>query len=156
MAAKVKRVVLILSLAALVLTAGCDPAITVRQGSMVRRSATGSGIVQPELAVRVEKYRNLVGSAFYSPKIKVTNISDSPITITSIALVTEWDSFTDSPRRSQSFPLTLPPGATENLETAFDLRQGIQRTFRKPAELRVHYRDTGGDGTARVRVLVAH
>jgi len=155
LAVKVKGIAPMLSLAALILTAGCDPAVTVRQGSTLRRPVTGSMLAQPDLMVRVTKYRRLVGSGSYSPEIKVTNISDSPITVTSVALVTRRGSFLNSPRRPQSFPVTLPPGATGSIDAWFDLREGIQRTFRKPAELRVHYRSAGGDSTARVRLVVA-
>ena len=68
-----KGIAPMISLAALILTAGCDPAVTVRQGSTLRRPVTGSMLAQPELMVHVEKYRAFVGVISYTPKIRVSN-----------------------------------------------------------------------------------
>jgi len=153
---KLKGFALVLSLAALVVTASCDPAVTIRQGSTLRRQFTGPSVAQPELTVRVGKYRRLIGEGFYSPEIRVSNISGLPITITSIAVVTEWGALANSPSRRQSFPMAVAPGATGLLETSFETPEGLQRTFRKPAELRVHFHGADGDSIARVRLFVAH
>jgi hypothetical protein len=151
-----QRIALVLVLAVPVFIAGCDPAVTVRQGSTMRHPSTGILAARSELRVHVGNYRNFVGVGWYSPEIRVGNISDLPVTITSVAVVTERGSLKNSPRRPESFPLTVTPGATVLLDASFDLPEGLQRTFVKPAELRVHYRGAEGDSVTRVRLFVAH
>lgn len=83
-------------------------------------------------------------------------MSDSPISVNSVTVVTQWGSFVNAPRRPNFFPLVVAPGSTELLDVWFEIPEGLQKTFRKPAELRVRYRGSAGDATARVRLFVAN
>jgi len=150
---KVKRIALMLSLAALVFTAGCDPGITIRQANASRPPVTGDMVAQPELIVSVGKFHTLAGSGWYIPEIRVTNMSESPITITGVEVVTRRGTYANLPRRPESYPMMLATGTTETMDVRFQLQEGLQKTFRKPARLHVHYRSGRSDRTASASIV---
>jgi hypothetical protein len=129
------------------LLVACDPAITIRQ----IKASTGSSA---PITIEVKTERPLVGEDLYVPNVAVTNISDSPITITSVELAAKRGPSANKPRHAESYPSVVAPGKTETLDIWFDLADDVKKTFfRQPAALLVHYRTRGRDETASVSVI---
>lgn len=126
----------------LVLMAGCDPGMTIRQS--FPKAAIG---VNPDVTVRVGTSHQLIGEILYAPQVDITNLSGSPITVTGVELAAQHTMFQN---QAGSYPLDLPQGATEALNIRFRLSEGVKKTFHKSAELRVHDR-VGTQQKNRVR-----
>lgn len=129
------------------LLAACDPGMTIHQ---IKAS---NGTSAP-IAIEVKTEHPFVGHTWYVPQVTVTNGSDSPITITSVELVSKRGTYANKPRQPERYPLAVSPGKTETLDIWFDLAEDVKETFfRQPAELRVHYRSHGQDETAHASVI---
>ena len=123
----------------------CDPGMTIRQ---IKASSGNSA----PLRIEVKTQHPLVGQTWYHPRVAITNTLDSAISITSVELVTKAGTYAD--KRTESYPLAVLAGKTETLDTLFDLTADVKKTlFRRPAELRVHYRSHGRDETTHVSVI---
>jgi hypothetical protein len=131
------------------LLVACDKAIIVHQIKAPK------GALAP-ITIEVRTEHPFGGHTWYVPDVAVTNVSDSPITITSVELVTKRGTYSNKPRQPGSYPSAVPSGWTETLDIWFDLTDNVKKTFfRQPAELQVHYRSRGRDETAHVSIIGA-
>ena len=136
-----------LLIAALVVTVACDPGMTISQASSPG-AAKGARV-----AVNVKTSHPLVGATWYAPDTKVTNSSESPITVTGVELIARGVTYPNRPHRSGTYPLIVPPGETDALDIWFDLHDDVKKTFQQSAELRVHYRGGGSEEVAEVKII---
>jgi hypothetical protein len=129
------------------LLVACDPGMTIRQ---IKASDETSAPIR----IEVKAQHPLIGHKFYAPQVTVINVSNSPVTITSVGLAAKQTTYTNKPLHSGSYPLTVPPGKAGTLDIWFDLADDVKNTFfRQPAELEVHYTSQGQDETARVPII---
>jgi hypothetical protein len=129
------------------LLVACDPGMTIRQ----IKASTGPSA---PITIEVKTEHPLVGEDLYVPNVAVTNISDSPITITSVELAAKRGTYANKPRHAENYPSVVAPGKTETLDIWFNLADDVKKTFfRQPAALLVHYRTRGRDETANVSVI---
>lgn len=128
-----------------ILTA-CDPGIAIRQQDVSENAGT-----RPELILRVATRDQLIGEKSYDPKLEVTNSSSARMIITAVELATSQQTYSNHPFSSDAYPLSVGPGQKENPEVRFDLAEPVNKAFKEPAELRVHYK-IGDAG----RIAVAH
>jgi hypothetical protein len=105
------------------------------------------------VVVNVTTTRQLIGETWYAPKVKVTNGSNSPITVTNIQLFVRSKSYANKTREAGAYPLTINSGSTESLEVLFRLDENVQKTFREPTELLVYYRIGEKQQIARATVI---
>lgn len=134
-------------IAVLLLLVGCDPGMTIHQ----IKASTGPSA---PLTIKVKTEHPLVGDDLYVPSVAVTNISDSPITITSVELIAKRGPYANRPRRAESYPSVVAPGKTETLDLWFELTVDVKKTFfRQPAALSVHYRIRDQDETTSVSLI---
>ena len=133
--------------ALLVVTVACDPGMTIRQTSSPG-ATNGAGV-----AVSVKTSHPFIGTRWYAPEVKVTNSSDSPITVTGVELTAQHATLTNKPRRSGTYPLIVPPRETRALDIWFDLQGGVNKTFQESAELRVHYRSHGKEEIVQSTII---
>lgn len=143
------RTLLVVTLA---LFAGCDPGMSIRQINSTSDSKKTT-VVTPEITIEVKTTDQLIGEDWYDPEVKVTNSSDTPITVTSVELTAQGVTYENKPRGARTYPLTLPVRSTTSLDVAFRFSEGVYRIFKKPAELRVHYLTRGNDGLARTTLV---
>ena len=130
----------------------CDPGMTVRQINSIVDSKKTAVVVPPEMTIEIKTTHHLIGEGWYDPQVKVTNSSDSPITIRRVELVAQAVTYENQPRAAESYPLTIPARSTASLDIGFRFNQGVNKIFKKPAELRIHYLTGGHDGLARTTV----
>ena len=124
--------------AMLLLMVACDPGMTIRQTKSLSK---GVGAATPVVAIHVKTSHPLIGHTWYAPEVKVTNLSDSPVTITSVELVTRRKTYASKTARPGSYPLVIQPGSTETLDVRFDLNDDVKKTFfKQSAELRLRCR----------------
>ena len=143
----VKRIAgIILGIVLSVLTA-CDPGIEIRQQDVSENASTGQ-----ELILRVTTRDQLIGEKSYAPKLEVTNPSSSRMIITAVELATSRQTYSNHPLNSDAYPLSVGPGQKESPEVRFDLAEPVDKAFKGPAELRVHYKigDAGQIAVARI------
>jgi hypothetical protein len=114
----------------------------------VPKSATRTGLV-----IRVATRHQLIGESWCSPKLEVTNSFSSSVVITDVELVTSRQTYANHPFRSGAYPVKLTAGQTGTLEVRFELVEPVYKTFRDPAELRVHYSVGGSPQIARVGLV---
>ena len=105
------------------------------------------------VAVSVKTSDPLVGETWYAPDILVTNLSESPITVTGVELSTRGVTYANRPRQLGSYPLIVPPGETVTPDIWFDLHDNVKKTFQPSAELRVHYRSGNREEVAAVSMI---
>jgi len=91
------------------------------------------------VVVNVTTTRQLIGETWYAPKVKVTNESNSPVTVTNIELFVRSKTYANKTREA-AYPSTIKPECTEALEVLFRLDEDVKKTFREPTELLVYYR----------------
>jgi hypothetical protein len=91
------------------------------------------------MSIEVSKFHALIGSGYYTPKIRVTNMAKLPVAIKGVELVTSRGIYHPSPRQNEDFRVKLDPGNTQEIDAWFELHDGLLTTFKKAAELRVHY-----------------
>ena len=130
----------------------CDPGMTIRQINSTVDSKKTAVVVPPEMTIEVKPTHQLIGEGWYDPQVKVTNSSDSPITITRVELVAQSATYENQPHAAESYPLSLPARGTTSLDIGFRFNQGVNKIFKEPAELRIHYLTGGHDGLARTTV----
>jgi hypothetical protein len=147
-----------LMLLALTLLAACDPGMTVRQINSVVESENAAATAIPKISVEVKTTHQLIGESWYSPQITATNSFDVPVTITSVELIAGSTTFQNSPRAAKDYPVNLPARSTVPLHVDFGFNDGmyVEKVFRNPGELRIHYSSQQGAGLARITVARGH
>lgn len=133
---------------ALVLMSACDPGMTIRQGVPNEGSGANTSV-----AIHVRTINPLIGETWYAPEVTITNLSDSPITLTAVELVAQRSTLQNKPRRSGIYPLEIPPRRTETLDIWFALADTVKKTFQEPAELRMHYRSGSKEQIAQTTLI---
>jgi len=141
-----KRTAAAVFMAVLVLATGCDPAITIRQ--VPPPGATNSSRV----LVSVKTTHSFIGETWYAAEVTVTNSSVLPITLTEVELVARGVTYKNRPPATETYPSIVPPGTARALGVSFQLHENVRRTFRKAAELRLHYRTGDKDEIAEVSI----
>lgn len=135
---EMKRVSRLMTLAALFFAVGCDPGFTVRQANLHPKHNSNPPSFH-RVNIEVEKFHTLVGSRHYTARAQVTNLSDTPISVDGVELVTHKATYASHTPQTGSYPVKIAPQATVEIAAWFELPEGIRATFKKPAELRVHY-----------------
>ena len=121
------------------ITVGCDPGMTIRQAN--QPSQTQNQVI----VIRVPTSRHLIGELNYSPDgVQVTNLSQSPIKITTLELVSEAKTFPYQQVGPDKYPVMIKPGNRAKIPVWFDLDPSYLRAvFKNPVELRVYYERAG-------------
>jgi hypothetical protein len=137
------------------LMVACDPGMSIRQVKAPVQATIGNVASDADVIVSVNTTHQLIGVNWYEPRIKVTNVSNQPITVTNLELFARAKAYANEPPQFQPapYPLRMEPGSTEVLQGMFWLDEDVQNTFQKPAELLVHYKIGDKPGIARVRVV---
>jgi hypothetical protein len=155
-----KRIIGIASIAMQVLTVACDPGMIIRQASVPGRAPNAGPSPEAQVEVSAKTTHQLIGETWYDPEVKVTNLSDSPITITEVELSARGKAYASNWRpwsRPGAFPLTIQPMNSGTLEISFRLDEDVWKTFfRRPAELLVHYTLGADSMVARATVVGAN
>ena len=141
-------------LAALISVVACDPGMTVRQiNSSVESENTAVNAI-PKISVAVRTTHQLIGEEWYDPQVTATNPSDVPLTITSVELIAGKQTFKNEDRAAKDYPITLLPRSTVPLSVDFKFSTDVDvnRAFKNPGELRVHYSSQQGAGIASATV----
>jgi hypothetical protein len=133
----------------LLLLTSCDPGITIRQ------TDSGNDAIATVTA-RVKTASSFIGTAIYAPSVEVTNISNAPIEVTDVELVTKEGTLQNKPRRSGLYPVGIASGKTQMLDIWFDLPKQINKTFKGTVELRVHYISNNIKQIAVAQLTVGH
>ena len=121
---------------AAILLIGCDPGLTiyqVRPANIVNSAST-------EITIHVRTSHPLVGETSYAPEVKITNSSVASITVTKVELAEGNATYENKPVKAATYPVSVSAGDTQVLDVLFDIKDGVGKTFHKPAEFRVHYR----------------
>jgi hypothetical protein len=106
-----------------------DPSNTIP----VKRRWCGDG----GSTIHVKASHPLISQIWYAPEVKVTNSSDSPITITSAELITRRETYANKTARPGTYPVVIQPGSTETLDVGFHLNDDVKKTFfQQSVELR--------------------
>jgi len=142
----------ILIVLVLILLVGCDPGMTVRQMNSSIESESAAATTMPKISVDVKTTSHLIGQKLYDPHVTATNLSDVPVTITSIELVVGGTTFQNGPYAVNDYPVNLTAHGTIPLGVYFSLSDGVSKIFEKPGELRIHYCSQQGSGFARITV----
>jgi hypothetical protein len=149
----VKNKVRILVVAMPILTAGCDPGMTIRQTKSSYRATSEINPEDAQVAIDVKTSHPLTGETWYAPQVKITNSSNSAITVTSVELTSRGATYTNKPPQPGFYPLLVQPGKTEGLLVWFDLNEAVKKTFQQQAELRVHYRKDNKEEIAHASIV---
>ena len=91
--------------------AACDRGMTIRQDVPNEGREANTSV-----AIHVRAINPLIGETWYPPEIEITNLSGSPITVTTVELVAQPATLQNKPRRSGTYPLEIPPRQTETLD----------------------------------------
>lgn len=127
------------------------PRMTIRQ---TKSLSQGAGAAMPAVAIHVKTNHLLVGQIWYAPDSKVTNSSDSPITITGVELVTRRETYANKTARPRTNLLVIRPGSTETLDVGFHLSEDVKKTFfQQSAELRLRYRSGNKEELAYTTII---
>jgi len=137
----------------IVTTVGCDPGFTVRQLNARPQWQSAVPEIPQQVSVEVSKFHALIGSGYYTPKIRVTNMAKLSVAITSFELVTSRGIYHPSLRQNKDFRVKLDPGDTQEIDAWFELHDGLLTTFKKAAELRVHYMIGNNNETATAKLV---
>jgi len=130
------------------LIVACDPGVTIRQADS--RTETGK---RSSVLLHVKSTHQLIGNTWYAPRVTVTNTSEAPVLVTGIELATRQKIYSDGSPQPQDFPEEVLPRQAQNFTVLFRLDDAVYKTFREPAELRVHYRYGSSEDTARTAVV---
>ena len=136
-----------------ILSAGCDPGMTIRQAKSPQKATSGISGGGAQVVLEVKTIHPLIGETWYAPQVKITNSSNSSITVTSVELISQDATFVSNPPQQGFYPLQVQPGRTEDLLVWFDLNDAVNRTFQRPAELRVHYVEDKKEQIARTSLV---
>ena len=108
----------------------------------------------PAVGIHVKTSHPLIGQTWYAPEVKVTNPSDSPITITSVELVTRRETYANKTARPGTYPLVIQPGSTEIIDVGFRLNDDVKKTFfQQSAALRLRYRTGNKEEIAYATII---
>jgi len=105
------------------------------------------------VVVSVTTTRQLIGETWYAPKVKITNKSNSPVTVTNIELFVRSKRYANKTREAGTHSLTINSGTTESFEVMFRLDEDVQKTFQEPTDLLVYYRIGEKQQIARATVI---
>jgi hypothetical protein len=141
-----------LVLLVLILLVACDPGMTVRQINSSVESESAAATAIPKISVDVKTTSLLIGQRVYDPQVVATNLSDVPVTITSIELIAGSRTLQNGTHAARDYPVNLPAHSTVPLGVYFSLSDGVDKIFEKPGELRIHYSSQQGSGFARITV----
>jgi hypothetical protein len=133
------------------LMVACDPGLSIRQVDPQKQLSSGTATLNAQVVVQVERRDQLIGSTWYMTKVKVTNVSRSPMTVFSVDLSVQNKLYTNK-APEVVYPLPIQPGGVKILGVYFALDDDIQKTFQQGADLWVHYRIGGEDGTANAHL----
>jgi hypothetical protein len=131
------------------LIVACDPGVTIRQADSLKEIRKPGGVI---LSVKSAHY--LIGTTHYAPQVTVTNNSEATVLVTGIELEAKRKIYTDSSPRAQDFPAEILAKQAHHFTVLFRFDDAVYKTFKEPAELRVHYRSGGGDDTARIAIVL--
>ena len=143
----------ILVVAIAILAAACDPGMTIYQAKSPHEAESGVTAGSSQVVLEVKTSHPLIGETKYAPRVRITNSSNSSITVTSVELISQGSTFVSNPPQQGFYPLVVQPGKTEGLVVWFDLKNGVKKTFHQPAELRVHYLEDNKEQIAHTRVV---
>jgi len=143
----------ILVVAIAILAAACDPGMTIYQAKSPHEADTGVTAGSSQVVLEVKTSHPLIGETKYAPRVRITNSSNSSITVTSVELISQGSTFVSNPPQQGFYPLQVQPGRTEDLLVWFDLNDAVNRTFQRPAELRVHYVEDKKEQIARTSLV---
>lgn len=151
-AVSVKRIAMAALVALLILATGCDPGFTIRQVAIQSQRHSVTPTAPPQVSLEVSSFHALVGSGYYTPNIQIRNLSTVPISVTAVELLTKRGTYSFFSLYRDAFAVNIDPGATREIGAWFELPEGLHETFKKPAELRVHYTIGNRAGTAIARL----
>ena len=140
----VNRVIKAILPPVLLLFAGCDPEMTIRQTGSTKASAV-SNDRDEQVTVRVATTHQLIGENWYSPGVEILNSSRHPITVTRVDLETWRATYENKPLHSGAYPVPVAVGKTMPIEVWFDLNDSVTKTFEKNVEVRVYYQGNNGE-----------
>lgn len=142
----------------LICLVGCDPGMTVRQINSVVEAENAASTTIPKISVDVKTTHQLIGEGWYGPQVIAANLSDVPVTITSIELIAGSKTFQNGTRAAQDYPANLPAHSTVPLSVDIRFSDGvyIRKALENPGELRIHYSSQQGAGLARITVARGH
>jgi hypothetical protein len=129
--------------------------MTIHQGNPQSVGRAGSDVDKSPVLIHVRSTRQLIGETLYSPEIQITNSLESPITITSIELATQSETFANTFPRPETYPKAIQAQKAETLRVLFRLDDSVRKTFERPGDLRVHYRANDQEGIATASILSA-
>lgn len=144
----VRKVFVAFALTLPLLIVACDPGLTIRQADSRTETGKHSSVI-----LYVKSARQLIGETWYTPQVTVTNASEAPVLVTGIQLATKQKIYSDGSPRPQDFPEEVLPRQARNFTVFFRLDDAVYKTFREPAELRVHYRYGSSEDIARTAVV---
>jgi hypothetical protein len=125
----------------------CDPGMSVRPVAQ-KKPISGA----QDLVIDVAPVNEFIGSTWYMAKANITNSANSTITITKCELAAERNTYQARLGGGKSYPIELAPGETKLGCGFFELHDPVHKTFKDPAELRIHYSIGGREEIARVTV----
>ena len=101
------------------------------------------------MQLKISPVNEFTGSRFYGAKAKLTNLSESSITIKGCELAAQNVIYESHLGGGESYPFELAPGASTYFGPFFQLKDPVHDVFKQPAELRVHYVIDGREEFAR-------
>lgn len=131
------------------LIVACDPGVTIRQADSPKGIGKRSSVI-----LRVKPTHEFIGTTHYATQVTVTNISEAPVLVTGIELATKQKIYSNSSPGPQDFPEELLAGQAHIFTVLFRLDDAVYRTFKEPAELRVHNRNGSSEDTARIAIVL--
>lgn len=142
----------------LLLLAGCDLGMTIRQAAQHNNVHGSPGTPAPNgLAIYVKTSHPLMGETWYAPTVTVTNSTSVPVTIGGVELFAKSITYSNKPLKTGAYPLTIDPEQTKSLDIWFDLRDDVRKTFfKQSAELRVHYQSDGKERIVQTVLVGTH
>jgi hypothetical protein len=144
----VRSLALALLASVLVLTAACDPGMTILQDAPNAGTAANKSVV-----IHVRTIHPFISETWYAPGVEVQNASDSPVSVAKLELVTRRTTFQNKPRRSGAYPAEIPSGTAATLDVWFDLADPVKKTFQEPVELWVYYRNGNKERVAHTNLI---
>ncbi len=96
----------------------------------------------------------LIGENWFAPQLRVQNLSDAEVEISSIELNVAGRTYKNERGRSESYPVTVKPHDNTELPVWFELGdQSVYKLFyNKRGELQVRYRVNGMDALITAEV----
>ena len=131
------------------LIVACDPGVTIRQADSPKEVGKHSSVI-----LRVKSTHELIGTTYYAPQVTVTNISEARVLVTGIELATKQKIYSHGSPQPQDFPEEVLAKQARNFTVLFRLDDAVYKTFKEPAELRVHYRNGSSEDIARIAIVL--